>query len=663
MRDLKRTLDGRQLLITDDDATYDNYVPTTIDPGDTLLYVAIGFCFLSLAGVPVYARIGRVVQRKLKLVENSDSANTPWWTRVCLFRKRRRRRGGVEVVDRAGVIQRGLSREARESVIRHQKAHVLAFRDGVEISYHQNDRTMDIQEQQESFGQNNLAVSHANEMVESTASYAKSVVRYDYETMRLLRLAVPFCITEIVDSAAELITLALISNYIGTDEMIAYVMVSVFVGVSSEFVGGFCEVISSKCSHAFGARNHELAGQYVQISMLAFIIGQVPCALIWGFSIGPILQAFGFSDTQAEIASSWVWIAVCLDTAEGIDDSYGDFLEVIGHEAYSNAIGWVSTTIEIGLVAFLVIFMGSSLTQVGLLMLCSQFFWIAVDVIVSLQLGWIRKHEVGLFGKFALRNRPAVKETVKTALPLAFGNLFENSEWEILTLFAVALGPAEATTWAVLGFLWDVLESATEAMGDAGEVRCAYQLGKGRPALAKLVAFKCLFLDSILVVVVTTVFVALSGMFPSWLTRDETIQKMLSDLIPLVALGNIAMSLGMATWALIGSQGRYHLSTSISLLTSFFITIPLGAVMTLWLNIDLQGLTFSIIVGDAATASLLFTVFLISDWEHLSKKVIARVAAEEQLEEDSDDSSSCSSCASGEVTMPNKRRHQVNVVI
>ena len=83
-------------------------------------------------------------------------------------------------------------------------------------------------------------------------------------------------------------------------------------------------------------------------------------------------------------------------------------------------------------------------------------------------------------------------------------------------------------------------------------------------------------------------------MVPSWLTTDEAIRKMLSDLIPLVALGNITMSLGMATWALIGSQGRYYLSTTISLMTSFLITIPLGAVMTLWLNIDLQGLTFSI---------------------------------------------------------------------
>lgn len=120
--------------------------------------------------------------------------------------------------------------------------------------------------------------------------------------------------------------------------------------------------------------------------------------------------------------------------------SYGDFLEVIDHETYSNAIGWLATTIEVGSVAFLIIFMESSLLQIGLFMLCSQFFWLAVNVIVSLQMGWIRKHEVGLFGKFAFRNWPAVKETFKTAVPLAFGNLFENSEWEILTLFAVALG-------------------------------------------------------------------------------------------------------------------------------------------------------------------------------------------------------------------------------
>ena len=68
------------------------------------------------------------------------------------------------------------------------------------------------------------------------------------------------------------------------------------------------------------------------------------------------------------------------------------------------------------------------------------------------------------------------------------------AEWELLTVFAAFLGPAEAAAWAALGFVWDVFESTTEAFGDAGEVRVSYQLGKGRPQLARLSSYKCMFM-------------------------------------------------------------------------------------------------------------------------------------------------------------------------
>ena len=44
---------------------------------------------------------------------------------------------------------------------------------------------------------------------------------------------------------------------------------------------------------------------------------------------------------------------------------------------------------------------------------------------------------------------------MKTALPLAVGSLLSYAEWEIMTVFAAILGPAEAATWAVMGFLWE----------------------------------------------------------------------------------------------------------------------------------------------------------------------------------------------------------------
>jgi hypothetical protein len=44
---------------------------------------------------------------------------------------------------------------------------------------------------------------------------------------------------------------------------------------------------------------------------------------------------------------------------------------------------------------------------------------------------------------FALQNIPAVKYVLDTAIPLSFGSLLENRDWEILSFFAAVLGPAE----------------------------------------------------------------------------------------------------------------------------------------------------------------------------------------------------------------------------
>lgn len=112
---------------------------------------------------------------------------------------------------------------------------------------------------------------------------------------------------------------------------------------------------------------------------------------------------------------------------------------------------------------------------------------------------------------------------------------------------------------------------------------------------------------------------------------------------------NITMNMGMVAWALIGSQGRYRLATSIALACSWLITIPLAAVVTYGLNIDLRGLTFSIIVGYAVTASLLSVVLIISDWETIAQKLFdlhAITGEVDSSDSDSDDDDSVSSMSS-----------------
>lgn len=45
-------------------------------------------------------------------------------------------------------------------------------------------------------------------------------------------------------------------------------------------------------------------------------------------------------------------------------------------------------------------------------------------------------------------------------LTCAFDLLFTCLQWEIMTLFAAHMGPAEVAAWGILGFLWDTFEYA-----------------------------------------------------------------------------------------------------------------------------------------------------------------------------------------------------------
>ncbi len=87
---------------------------------------------------------------------------------------------------------------------------------------------------------------------------------------------------------------------------------------------------------------------------------------------------------------------------------------------------------------------------------------------------WIKEFEAGLFGNCVFRDVSVVKGIFRVALPLGFGSLSASAKWEILTVFAAFLGPAEAAAWAIMGYVWGIFESMTEAAGDAAEVRVVF---------------------------------------------------------------------------------------------------------------------------------------------------------------------------------------------
>jgi Na+-driven multidrug efflux pump len=490
---------------------------------------------------------------------------------------------------------------------------------------------------------------HLNEVF----CYCWTVMKYDREMKRILRLSIPFTISAISKTASELIIVAIISHTLGTNAMVAYAMTFGLVGITFSFMGGWHDAVSTLVSMAYGAENHELAGKYLQVACISFVLCEIPMAFIWIASMEKILLLMGFDDSIAMLGQDFVWIRVLINTMTGVNLCILNFLAAIEHDKFSNTIVTSDAIAKAGFVALAAFQLEASLVVLGLVLFVNAALVFALLVLIPIKMEWVQTFEIGLFSSCSREDMPVLKDVFRVALPLAFGALMAYAEWEILTIFAVSLGPAEVATWAVMGFVWDLFESTTEAAGDASEIRVSYHLGKGRPSKAKLAGFKSMLFGAILSILVSVIFISMTDVLPSMLTRDATIQYMLAELFPLVAFGNITMSMGMVCWCIVGAQGRYHLSTLIALACSFMVTIPIGAIVTIGLRIDLQGLAFAVVTGYTITATVLFACIIISDWEMLSKAIQDQVCAGDLSDDSSDDDGSTSSSSSKEGEDPN----------
>ncbi len=225
---------------------------------------------------------------------------------------------------------------------------------------------------------------------------------------------------------------------------------------------------------------------------------------------------------------------------------------------------------------------------------------------------------------------------LRTAAPLSLGTLLEYGEWQLLTIFAATLGPAEVAAWGIMEAIWDLFEAATEGFSEAGSMRLALHLGKGNIKSSRRSSWKSLFLTTILAIVITTVLFICGEFVAGWFTEDETLQGMINSMLPLVGFGNIFMAFGSVSWALIGAQGRFKLATTISAIVSFLVTIPLAAIFCIVFKFNLEGLVASLVVGYSTTSLCMAYILLTSDWLSISDEIKRCNAIDDDANDDSD---------------------------
>jgi Na+-driven multidrug efflux pump len=207
------------------------------------------------------------------------------------------------------------------------------------------------------------------------------------------------------------------------------------------------------------------------------------------------------------------------------------------------------------------------------------------------------------------------------AWPLGFLIFLSYGEWELLIFFAKALGPAEVVSWAMLGYIWSMLKYLSDGIADAAESRCAIHLVSNQPERARLAAYKSNFLGFVTSIVTTSILFMASISVTGWISQDSTLQRLMIETFPLIGIGNVVRSIGIVSASVLGAQGRAGIANLMQFLGIWCITIPLSAIFTYGLLIDLQGLTTAVVLGLALSGAGNTYLLLRSDWIAIASTV------------------------------------------
>ena len=152
-------------------------------------------------------------------------------------------------------------------------------------------------------------------------------------------------------------------------------------------------------------------------------------------------------------------------------------------------------------------------------------------------------------------------------------------------------------------------------------------------------AEKSIYVGILLATFTAGALFVMAEFLPSFLTPNLVYQKLIFNQLPLIGFGGIIMVPGLVIEGIFCAQGRVRLMTTIEVFASWFVAIPLAAVLVYYLQSGLEGIVSGLVIGYSVGGTCLFFFFLRSNWEQLSKMVMERNASEglQYLDTDWDD--------------------------
>ncbi|XP_060670714.1 protein DETOXIFICATION 16 isoform X1 [Ziziphus jujuba] len=400
------------------------------------------------------------------------------------------------------------------------------------------------------------------------------------------------------------------------------------VGTSFAAVTGFSllmglsTALETLSGQAYGAKQYDMMGIYMQRAMFILLLGCIPLAIIWA-NTRSILTLLGQNAAIAAEAGQYALFMIPSIFAYALLQCFFRFLQT-QNIVFPMVLSCGITTLLHVFMCWILVFK-SGLGNRGAAMANSISYWINV-----LLLGLYVKFSSSCaktwtgFSKESFRSIPAF---LKLAIPSAVMICLEMWSFEMLVLLSGLLPNPKLETSVLsislntVGTVWMIPSGLSAAVS----TRVSNELGAGNPKAARLSVLVVLVLAITEGLFVASILIMIRNFWGYAYSKETEVVKYVSKLMPILAVLCFIDGLQSVLSGNARVCGWQKLGAYVNLGSYYLVGIPSAVLLAFVFHVGGKGLCLGIICALVVQLLFLFTITIRTNWEQEAKKATKRI--------------------------------------
>ncbi|CDF87297.1 BN860_03224g1_1 [Zygosaccharomyces bailii CLIB 213] len=454
-------------------------------------------------------------------------------------------------------------------------------------------------------------------------------ITFDSEAKVIASYSFPLIFTFLLEQMFPMVC-SLTVGHLGSNELAAVSLASMTSNITLAIFEGIATSLDTLCPQAYGSGRYYSVGIHLQRCIAFSLFVFIPFAIFWYYSEHVLSLVVPEKELVALTAK---FLRVLILGAPGyiFFENLKRFLQAQG--IFDAGIYVLSICAPLNVLLSYTLVWNSYIGVgfVGAAIAVAINFWM-MFILLCLYTVYVQGKEC--WGGFTKKAFTHWGDLARLAISGIIMLEAEELSYELLTLFSAYFGTSYLAAQSAVSTTAALLYMVPFAIGISTSTRIANFIGAKRADLANIssrvgLAFSfAAGLTNCCILVFGRHFVA------KIFSRDEAVLRLMSSLLPLVGIVQNFDSLNAVAGACLRGQGMQALGSIVNLVVYYVIAIPLGMVLSYFLDLKLYGLWIGIGIGMLLIGLIESYYVLFPDWEGILN--YAEMLKETEDDDDSD---------------------------